>query len=116
MTKQELKDKLASKNFIFINHLVKDLGGKKRGSKSQDIEEILDFYDQDADKVVSAFETKEASNKNRFAKIKSAFHDIRTHWEIMVDFVATNENVPDGVQNAIEVIDSIVDSIFPIKP
>ena len=115
MTKQELQSKLVGKNLFFINQLVKQLGGSKKGSKSQDIEEILEFYDKDADKVVSAFETKEATNKNRFAKIKTAFHDIRTHWEEIVIFVAESPNVPDGVQKAVEILDSIIDGIFPIK-
>ena len=115
MTKQELQSKLVGKNLFFINQLVKQLGGSKKGSKSQDIEEILEFYDVDADKVVSAFETKEATNKNRFAKIKTAFHDIRTHWEEIVIFVAESPNVPDGVQKAVEILDSIIDGIFPIK-
>ena len=115
MTRQELKDKLVGKNLFFVNQLVKQLGGSKKGSKSQDIEEILVFYDKDADKVVSAFETKESTNKNRFAKIKTAFHDIRTHWEEIVIFVAESPNVPDNVQKAVEVIDSIIDTIFPIK-
>ena len=88
MTRQELKDKLVGKNLFFVNQLVKQLGGSKKGSKSQDIEEILVFYDKDADKVVSAFETKESTNKNRFAKIKTAFHDIRTHWEEIIILVA----------------------------
>jgi len=115
MTKQELKEKLVGKNLFFINQLVKQLGGSKVGSKSQDIEEILAFYDKDADKVVSAFETKEATNKNRFSKIKNAFHEVRRHWEQLVLFVESSENVPDGVQKAVEVIDSIIDTIFPIK-
>ena len=115
MTKQELQSKLVGKNLFFVNQLVKQLGGSKKGSKSQDIEEILEFYDKDADKVVSAFETKEATNKNRFAKIKTAFHDIRTHWEEIVIFVAESPNVPDGVQKAVEILDSIIDGIFPIK-
>lgn len=115
MTKQELKEKLVSKNLFFINQLVKQLGGSKKGSKSQDIEEILAFYDQDADKVVSAFETKVETNKNRFSKIKNAFHEVRTHWEQLVVFVENSENVPDGVQKAVEVLDSIIDGIFPIK-
>lgn len=115
MTKQELQSKLVGKNLFFINQLVKQLGGSKKGSKSQDIEEILAFYDKDAAKVVSAFETKEATNKNRFAKIKTAFHDIRTHWEEIVIFVAESPNVPDGVQKAVEILDSIIDGIFPIK-
>lgn len=115
MTKQELQSKLVGKNLFFINQLVKQLGGSKKGSKSQDIEEILEFYDKDADKVVSAFETKEATNKNRFAKIKTAFHEVRTHWEEIVIFVAESPNVPDGVQKAVEILDSIIDGIFPIK-
>ena len=115
MTKQELQSKLVGKNLFFVNQLVKQLGGSKKGSKSQDIEEILEFYDKDADKVVSAFETKEATNRNRFAKIKTAFHDIRTHWEEIVIFVAESPNVPDGVQKAVEILDSIIDGIFPIK-
>ena len=115
MTRQELKNKLAGKNLFFVNQLVKQLGGSKKGSKSQDIEEILEFYDKDADKVVSAFETKEATNKNRFAKIKTAFHEVRTHWEEIVIFVAESPNVPDGVQKAVEILDSIIDGIFPIK-
>ena len=115
MTRQELKNKLAGKGLIFVNRLVVQLGGSKKGNRSQDIEEILDFYDQDADKVVSAFETKEATNKNRFAKIKTAFHEVRTHWEEIVIFVAESPNVPDGVQKAVEVLDSIIDGIFPIK-
>lgn len=115
MTKQELQSKLVGKNLFFVNQLVKQLGGSKKGSKSQDIEEILEFYDKDAAKVVSAFETKEATNKNRFAKIKTAFHDIRTHWEEIVIFVAESPNVPDGVQKAVEILDSIIDGIFPIK-
>lgn len=115
MTKQELKEKLVGKNLFFINQLVKQLGGSKKGSKSQDIEEILAFYDQDADKVVSAFETKVETNKNRFSKIKNAFHEIRNHWEEIVIFVAESPNVPDGVQKAVEVLDSIIDGIFPIK-
>ena len=115
MTKQELQSKLVGKNLFFVNQLVKQLGGSKKGSKSQDIEEILAFYDKDAAKVVSAFETKEATNKNRFAKIKTAFHDIRTHWEEIVIFVAESPNVPDGVQKAVEILDSIIDGIFPIK-
>ncbi len=115
MTKQELQSKLVGKNLFFVNQLVKQLGGSKKGSKSQDIEEILEFYDKDADKVVSAFETKEATNKNRFAKIKTAFHEVRTHWEEIVIFVAESPNVPDGVQKAVEILDSIIDGIFPIK-
>ena len=115
MTRQDLKDKLASKNFIFINHLVKDLGGSKKGSKSQDIEEILSFYDKDSEKTISAFETKELTNKNRFSKIKDAFHEIRNDWEKLVEFIATNENVPQAVQDAVEKIDSIIDAIFPVK-
>ena len=115
MTRQELKNKLAGKGLIFVNRLVVQLGGSKKGNRSQDIEEILDFYDQDADKVVSAFETKEATNKNRFAKIKTAFHEVRTHWEEIVIFVAESPNVPDGVQKAVEILDSIIDGIFPIK-
>lgn len=115
MTKQELQSKLVGKNLFFINQLVKQLGGSKKGSKSQDIEEILAFYDKDAAKVVSAFETKEATNKNRFAKIKTAFHEVRTHWEEIVIFVAESPNVPDGVQKAVEILDSIIDGIFPIK-
>ena len=73
------------------------------------------FYDKDADKVVSAFETKELANKHRFAKIKNAFHEVRTHWEEIVIFVAESPNVPDGVQKAVEILDSIIDGIFPIK-
>ena len=115
MTKQELQSKLVGKNLFFINQLVKQLGGSKKGSKSQDIEEILYFYNEDSDKVVNAFETKELANKNRFSKIKNAFHEIRNHWEEIVIFVAESPNVPDGVQKAIEVIDSIIDTIFPIK-
>ena len=115
MTKQELKEKLVSKNLFFINQLVRQLGGSKKGSKSQDIEEILEFYDQDADKVVSAFETKVETNKNRFSKIKNAFYEIRNHWEEIVIFVAESPNVPDGVQKAVEILDSIIDGIFPIK-
>jgi len=115
MTKQELQSKLVGKNLFFVNQLVKQLGGSKKGSKSQDIEEILEFYDKDADKVVSAFETKEATNKNRFAKIKTAFHEVRTHWEEIVIFVTESPNVPDGVQKAVEILDSIIDGIFPIK-
>ena len=115
MTRQELKNKLAGKGLIFVNRLVVQLGGSKKGNRSQDIEEILDFYDQDADKVVSAFETKELANKHRFAKIKNAFHEVRTHWEELVLFVAESPNVPDGVQKAVEVLDSIIDGIFPIK-
>mgnify|MGYP000405596402 CR=1 FL=1 len=115
MTKQELKEKLVGKNLFFINQLVKDLGGSKKGSKSQDIEEILAFYDQDADKVVSAFETKVETNKNRFAKIKNAFHEIRNHWEVLVIFVANSKEAPPVVITAVEVIDSIIDGIFPIK-
>ena len=115
MTRQELKNKLAGKGLIFVNRLVVQLGGSKKGNRSQDIEEILDFYDQDADKVVSAFETKELANKHRFAKIKNAFHEVRTHWEEIVIFVAESPNVPDGVQKAVEVLDSIIDGIFPIK-
>ena len=115
MTKQKLQSKLVDKNLFFINQLVKQLGGSKKGSKSQDIEEILAFYDKDAAKVVSAFETKEATNKNRFAKIKTAFHEVRTHWEEIVIFVAESPNVPDGVQKAVEILDSIIDGIFPIK-
>jgi len=115
MTRQELKNKLAGKNLFFVNQLVKQLGGSKKGSKSQDIEEILEFYDKDADKVVSAFEIKEATNKNRFAKIKTAFHEIREHWEQLVIFVGNSKDVPDNVQNAVEFLDSIIDTIFPIK-
>ena len=115
MTRQELKDKLVGKNLFFVNQLVKQLGGSKKGSKSQDIEEILVFYDKDADKVVSAFETKESTNKNRFAKIKTAFHDIRTHWEEIVIFVAESPNVKKKKKKAVEVLDSIIDGIFPIK-
>ena len=115
MNRQDLQAKLAGKNFIFINHLVKDLGGSKKGSKSQDIEEILSFYDKDSEKTISAFETKELTNKNRFSKIKDAFHEIRNDWEKLVEFIATNENVPQAVQDAVEKIDSIIDAIFPIK-
>ena len=115
MTRQELQQKLASKGIIFINHLVKELGGSKKGTKSQDIEEILEFYDKDSDKVVSAFETKELTNKNRFAKFKNAFHEVREHWEQLVIFVGNSKDVPDGVQNAVEFLDTIVDAIFPIK-
>ena len=115
MTKQELQSKLVGKNLFFINQLVKQLGGSKKGSKSQDVEEILEFYDKDADKVISAFETKEATVNNRFTKIKNAFHEVRTHWEQLVTFVENSPNVPDNVQKAIEVIDSIIDGIFPIK-
>jgi hypothetical protein len=115
MTRQELKQKLAGKGLIFINRLVVQLGGSKKGNKSQDIEEILAFYDQDADKVVSAFETKELANKNRFAKIKNTFHEIRTHWEELVVFVENSKDVPQAVQTAVDVIDSIIDTIFPIK-
>ena len=115
MTKQELQSKLVGKNLFFVNQLVKQLGGSKKGSKSQDIEEILEFYDVDADKVVSAFETKEATNKNRFAKIKTAFHEIRGHWEQLVIFVANSKEVPPAVITAVEFIDSVVDTIFPIK-
>ena len=115
MTRQELQTKLVSKNLFFINQLVKQLGGSKKGSKSQDIEEILAFYDADADKVVSAFETKELTNKSRFAKFKNAFHELREHWEQLVIFVGNSKDVPDGVQNAVEILDSIIDAIFPIK-
>ena len=115
MTKQELKEKLVGKNLFFINQLVKQLGGSKKGSKSQDIEEILAFYDADADKVVSAFETKVETNKNRFSKIKNAFHEVRTHWEELVLFVENSKEAPPAVQMAVDVIDSIVDTFFPIK-
>ena len=115
MTKQELQSKLVGKNLFFINQLVKQLGGSKKGSKSQDIDEVLDFYDKDADRVVFAFETKESTVNNRFTKIKNAFHEIRTHWEQLVTFVEESPNVPDNVQKAVEVIDSIIDTIFPIK-
>ena len=115
MTRQELKDKLVGKNLFFVNQLVKQLGGSKKGSKSQDIEEILEFYDKDADRVVFAFETKESTVNNRFTKIKNAFHEVRIHWEQLVTFVEESPNVPDNVQKAVEVIDSIIDTIFPIK-
>lgn len=115
MTRQELKNKLAGKGLIFVNRLVVQLGGSKKGNKSQDIEEILEFYDQDADKVVSAFETKELANKHRFAKIKNAFHEVRTHWEELVLFVENSKEAPPAVKMAVDVIDSIVDTFFPIK-
>ena len=115
MTRQELKDKLTAKSFIFNNQLVKSLGGSKKGSKSQDIEEILEFYDADSDKVVSAYETLEATKASRFAKIKNAFHEIRESWETLVVFVHDNENIPEAVQNAIEKIDSVIDFIFGSK-
>jgi len=115
MEKQEFKSALTGKSFIFINQLVKDLGGSKRGSKSQDIEEILSFYDTDSDKTVSAFETLEQTKKARFAKFKNAMAEIRESWETLVDFVAENESVPDVVQDAIEKIDSVIDAIFGKK-
>lgn len=115
MTRQELKDKLTGKSFIFNNQLVKQLGGSKKGGKSQDIEEILVFFDEDADKVVSAFETLEATKANRFAKIKNALSEVRDSWETLVVFVADNDNIPEKVQDAIEKIDSIIDAIFPRK-
>ena len=34
---------------------------------------------------------------------------------ILVEFIATNENVPQAVQDAVEKIDSIIDAIFPVK-
>ena len=115
MQKEELKEKLTGKSFIFVNQLVKSLGGSKKGSKSQDIEEILGFYDNDADKVVSAVETLETTKANRFLKIKHAFGEIRESWEHLVVFVADNDNIPDKVQDAIEKIDSVIDFIFGEK-
>lgn len=115
MTRQELKEKLASHNFIFINHLVKDLGGKKKGSKSQDIEEILAFYDLDSDRVISALQTKELAKLNRFTKIKNAFSEVRESWEKLVLYIESNEEVPEPIQKSIEIIDSIVDFFFPQK-
>ena len=115
MTRQELKTALTRKTFFFNNQLVKQLGGSKKGGKSQDIEEILGFYDTDADKVVSAYETLVATKASRFAKIKSVFHEIRDSWETLVLFVQDNENIPEVVQDAIEKIDSIIDFISPRK-
>jgi hypothetical protein len=115
MTRQELQKELTGKGIIFVNRLVKALGGKKIGSKNQDIEEILGFYDETPERVVSAFETAELTRKSRFSKIKDAFHEIRNDWEKLVEFIATNENVPQAVQDAVEKIDSIIDAIFPVK-
>jgi hypothetical protein len=115
MTRQELKDKLTGKSFFFNNQLVKQLGGSKKGSKSQDIEEILEFYDADNDKVVSAFEALEATKANRFAKIKNALSEVRESWETLVSYVHENENIPENIQAIIEKIDDVVDFIFGEK-
>jgi hypothetical protein len=115
MNRQDLQAKLAGKNFIFINHLVEALGGSKKGNNTQDIEEILTMFDSNPDKVISAFETAELTRKNRFGKIKNAFHEVRTHWEQLVLFVENSKDVPEAVHAAIEFIDNIVDTIFPIK-
>jgi len=115
MTRQEFKEALASKRIIFINRFVKTLGGSKRGNKAQDIEEILAFYDKNPQAVESAFNTMELVKKNRLSNLINAFSGIREHWEILVKFVESNENVPENIQDAIEYIDSIIDSIFGSK-
>lgn len=115
MTKNELKQKLSGKTLIFVNRLVKSLGGSKKGSKSQDIEEILGFYDADADRVVSMLQTMELTQANKFAKLKEFFGNAREHWETLADHISKDENLPDGVQKAFEFIDGIIDFIFPQK-
>ncbi len=115
MERIEFKEKLVGKNFFFINQLVKQLGGSKKGNKAQDVEEILAFFDADADKTVSAFDTLEATKKARFAKIKDFFAEIRENWETLVTFVSQNESIPQPVQDAIEKIDAVIDAIFGSK-
>ena len=115
MTREQLKTALTGKTFFFNNQLVKQLGGSKKGSKSQDIEEILGFYDADADKVVSAYETLVATKASRFAKIKNAISEVRDGWEQLVVFVSENDNIPDHIQAIIEKIDDVVDFIFSEK-
>jgi hypothetical protein len=115
MTRQELQKELTGKGIIFVNRLVKALGGKKIGSKNQDIEEILTMFDANPDKVISAFETAVLTRKNRFSRIKIVFGEVRTHWETLVTFIEESKDVPEPVKDAVEFIDNIVDTIFPVK-
>ena len=86
----------------------------RQGFSEKEISKILDST---SNEIVRREEVDYLATqiKNRFAKIKTAFHEVRTHWEEIVIFVAESPNVPDGVQKAVEVLDSIIDGIFPIK-
>lgn len=112
MTRQEFKAKLVSKGFVFINKLKQNIGLSKKGSKSKDIEQILEVFDTDEQKVLSAFETLEMTRQNRFAKIKEVFSEIKESWETLVEHVMENDNAPENIKNIIEKIDNVIDFFF----
>ena len=115
MTTEQFKKKLVKKGFFFINQLKKNLGLEKKGSKSKDIEDILDMFGNDVEKVVSTFETMEMNRKQIFVKfqnIKDVLLDIKDNWEDVVEYIIESDNVPQKAKDAIERIDNVIDFFF----
>lgn len=112
MTKTDLKETLASKGIVFINQLKKNLGLDKKGSKAKDIEDILEYSDENMDKVLDALETIQILKNSRMSRLISIFTDIRENWEEIVLFVEQSDNAPEIVKLAVQKIDDVIDFIF----
>ena len=115
MNRLELEDALYSKGFVFVNKLVEAIGGSKKGSKVQDILEILSIYDTDATMVLDAYYSLQYVRKERIGNILSIVDDIKENWDNISEYVLNNEKTPTRVADAIEKIDGIVEYIFGLK-
>jgi len=112
---KDLKERLVSKGFVFVNQIKKTIGLSKKGNKTTDIEQILDFAnksDENYNKVVSTIETLEIAKQSRFVRIKETFSEIRENWEELVIHIQENDNVPENIQNIVEKIDNVIDFFF----
>lgn len=115
MIRIELEDALYSKGFVFVNRLVESIGGSKKGSKVQDILEILSIYDTDATMVLDAYYSLQYVRKERIGNILSIVDDIKENWDNISEYVINNEKTPDKIAAAIEKIDGIIEYIFGLK-
>lgn len=115
MTKDELQKELQLKGFVFVNRLVTAIGGSKKGGKVQDILEILEAYDTNAEKVVDAYYVVQHARKQRIANFLGIVDEIKDTWDEVADYVINSEKTPENVSNAVEKIDSIVEYFFRLK-
>lgn len=106
MERIELKEKLTEENFIFINKLVVMIGGKKRGTKTQDIEEILEIWETQPKTVESALETMLLNKENRGKNFIEFVSNIKDLWNLVLGKIEKLEDVGEDVLDAVDRIDS----------
>ncbi|MCB9033494.1 MAG: hypothetical protein H6553_06640 [Chitinophagales bacterium] len=101
---------LVAENFIFINRLVVQVGGKKKGGKSQDISEILSIWENDKTRVENAYHTLKITREQRAKNFFAFVAQIPAKWKIIIDFLAQTPHIKEEVQDAID----FIDDLFPI--